>query len=96
MKFKGTLWLILVLAGLVLYTVLVEVPTVKKEDAEKKRSEKILLFEMPEVEAIDLVQPNQTLHIQRRDTDAWEITKQGMTTTPTTNSIHGRRQGPIQ
>ena len=75
MKFKGTLLLILVLAGLVLYTVLVEVPTVKKEDAEKKRSEKILLFEMPEVEAIDLVQPNQILHIQRRDTDAWEITE---------------------
>jgi len=32
MKFKGTLLLILVLAGLVLYTVLVEVPTVKKEN----------------------------------------------------------------
>ena len=75
MKFKGTLWLVLVLVGLVLYTVLIEVPTAKKEDAEKERSNKILLFEMPEVEAIDLIQPNQTIHIKRRGTAAWEITE---------------------
>lgn len=89
MKFKGTIWLVLVLVGLVLYTVLIEVPTAKKTDAEKERSEKILLFELPEIEAVDLVQPHQTIHIQRKDATDWEITEplQGMADSGRVNQL---------
>jgi hypothetical protein len=74
MKFRGTLWLILIFIGLVLYLALVEVPTAEKKDKEETRSKQALHFKVEEVEAFDLIKPSGTIKIQRNPKNSrWNI-----------------------
>ncbi len=76
MKFRGTLWLILIFIGLVLYLVLVEVPTKEKKDEEESLSKQALHFKVEEVEGIDLIKPSGTIKIQRNpENSRWNITE---------------------
>ena len=80
MKFRGTLWntlwLILILTGLVLYLILVEVPTKQKKDEEETRSKQVLHFKVEEVEAFDLIKPSGAIKVQRNPKNSrWNITK---------------------
>jgi len=75
MKFRGTLWLILIFVGLVLYLALVEVPTKEKKDEEESRSKQALQFKLEEVEALDLIRSSGTIRIQRNPKNSrWNIT----------------------
>lgn len=76
MKFRGTLWLILIFIGLVLYLALIEVPTAEKKDKEETRSKQALHFKVEEVEAFDLIKPSGTIKIQRNPKNSrWNITE---------------------
>jgi len=76
MKFRGTLWLILIFVGLVLYLALVEVPTKEKKDEEESRSKQALQFKVEEVEALDLIRSSGTIRIQRNPKNSrWNITE---------------------
>ena len=76
MKFRGTLWLILIFIGLILYLALVEVPTKEKKDAEESLSKQALHFKVEEVEGIDLIKPSGTIKIQRNPKNSrWNITQ---------------------
>ena len=73
MKFKGTIWMAVAFVGIVLYYYLVDVPAEKKQKEEKERAEKILLFETSQVEEFRLIKNDQTLHLKRKGSDAWEL-----------------------
>jgi hypothetical protein len=76
MKFRGTLWLILIFIALGLYLALIEVPTAKKKDEEESRSRQALHFKVEEVEEFDLIKPSGTIKIQRTPEDSrWSITE---------------------
>ncbi len=76
MKFRGTLWLILIFIGLVLYLALVEVPSKEKKDEEESLSKQALHFKVEEVEGIDLIKPSGTIKIQRNpENSRWNITE---------------------
>ena len=76
MKFRHTLWLILIFIGLVLYLALVEVPTAEKKDKEETHSKQVLHFKVEEVEAFDLIKPSGTITIQRNPKNSrWNITE---------------------
>jgi len=76
MKFRGTLWLILIFIALGLYLVLIEVPTAKKKDEEESRSRQALHFKVEEVEEFDLIKPSGTIKIQRNpENSRWSITE---------------------
>lgn len=73
MKFKGTLWMVVAFLGIVLYYYLVDVPAGIKQEEEKERAEKILLFETDQVKEFHLVKNDQTLHLKRTSPDTWEL-----------------------
>jgi len=80
MKFRSTLWntlwLILILTGLVLYLVFIEAPTAEKKDEEESRSKHALHFLVEEVEGFDLIKPSGTIKIQRNPKNSrWNITE---------------------
>ncbi|PIQ97730.1 MAG: hypothetical protein COV67_02485 [Nitrospinae bacterium CG11_big_fil_rev_8_21_14_0_20_56_8] len=75
MKFKGTLWLILILAGLAAYYYAVDLPREEKEKKEKERSETVLPFQPGEVESFVLNRKDLTLALHRKGENAWELTK---------------------
>jgi len=73
MKFKGTVWLVTAFFGIVLYYYLVDLPAEKKQQEEKERSEKILLFEMDQVEEFTIAKMGHTLRLKRKDPAGWEL-----------------------
>lgn len=73
MKFRGTLIWIAVFAALAAYVGLVELPSGKKEQEQKARAQKLLLFKEADVEALTLQRQGETIEIKRIDTDAWRI-----------------------
>jgi uncharacterized protein DUF4340 len=73
MKFKGTLWMAAAFLGIVLYYYLVDVPAEKKQQRDQERAEKILLFEIDQVEEFRLVKKDQTLHLKHTTPDTWEL-----------------------
>lgn len=73
MKFKGTVWMTALLAGVVLYNYLIDAPAEKKQKDDKERAEKILPFETDEVEGFRLVKKGQTIHLKRKQPDGWEL-----------------------
>jgi hypothetical protein len=75
MKFKGTLWMAVLLLGIVLYYYLVDIPAEKKEIEEKERAGKILLFEKDQVEAFVLEKKDSVFHLKRNRPNDWELVK---------------------
>ncbi|MGP0565866.1 MULTISPECIES: DUF4340 domain-containing protein [unclassified Nitrospina] len=73
MKFRGTLIWVAVFAALAAYVGLVELPSGKKEQEEKARSEKLLLFEESDVEKLTLQRGDAVTRIRRLDQNAWQI-----------------------
>ena len=62
MKFKGTLWMLLVLVAFSVYYFLIELPQEKKQQEEKKRSETVLLFEDHALEEFTYSQKDYSFH----------------------------------
>ena len=76
MKFRGTLWLILIFVGLVLYLALVEAPSKEKKDEAESLAKLALHFKVEEVKGIDLIKPSGTIKIQRNPKNSrWNITE---------------------
>lgn len=76
MKFRNTLWLIFILTGLVLYLILVEVPTKEKADKAESLSKQVFHFKVEEVEEFDLIKKSETVKIQRNSKNSrWNITE---------------------
>jgi len=73
MRFKGTLWMAALFLGIVLYYYLVDVPEEKKQQREKERAEKILLFETDQVQEFRLIKKDQTLHLKRTSPTSWQL-----------------------
>ncbi|MCF8721352.1 DUF4340 domain-containing protein [Nitrospina gracilis] len=73
MKFRGTLIWIAVFAALTAYVGLIELPSEKKEQEEKVRAEKLLLFKEGDVEKLMLKRGNTITQIRRLDKDSWQI-----------------------
>lgn len=65
MKFRHTLWLILVFVALGLYLAFVEAPTKQKKDEEETRSRQVLHFKVEDVEEFDLIKPSGTIKVRR-------------------------------
>lgn len=75
MKFKGTVWMGVLLLGIVLYYYLVDIPAEKKQLEEKERAGKIILFEKDQVEEFILEKKDFSLHLKRNSRDDWELIK---------------------
>ena len=75
MKFKGTLWMLLVLVAFSVYYFLIELPQEKKQQEEKKRSETVLLFEDHALEEFTYSQKDYSFHLKRSGPDAWDLTQ---------------------
>ena len=74
MKFRNTLWWILIFIALGLYLALVEVPTAKKKDEEARRSKQVIQFKVEDVEEFELIKPSGTLKVRRDPkTSRWNI-----------------------
>jgi Domain of unknown function (DUF4340) len=89
MKFKGTVWMAALFLGLVLYYFLVDIPAEKKQNEEKERAEKILLFETDQVEEFILKKKDVTIHLKRQSPKDWELLKpvQAKADSPTASSF---------
>ena len=75
MKFKGTLWMLLVLVAFSVYYFLIELPQEKKQQEEKKRTETVLLFEDHELEEFSYSQKEHSFHLKRTGPDSWGLTQ---------------------
>lgn len=75
MKFKGTLWMLLVLVAFVVYFFLYELPQEKKEQEEKKRADTVLLFEDHELEEFVYTKKDESFHLKRTGPDSWDLIK---------------------
>jgi hypothetical protein len=75
MKFKGTLWMLLVLVAFVFYFFLFELPQEKKEQEEKKRADTVLPFEDHELEEFTYTQKDESFHLKRTGPDSWDLTQ---------------------
>ncbi|MCF8723668.1 hypothetical protein LQ236_001688 [Nitrospina gracilis] len=73
MKFRGTLIWIAVFAALAAYVGLVELPSEKKEQEQKDRAEKLLLFQESDVEKLTLQRGKAVTRIRRLDKNSWQI-----------------------
>ena len=73
MRFKGTLWLVVVLAALVFYYYFIELPSDERKKQQRELSEKILLFEPADVSEFSLISHGQTIHLKRNGKDAWQL-----------------------
>ena len=73
MKFKGTVALIAVLIGIVLYYFLVDVPTEERKREEKIRSEKVLPFDLGYVEVFSIIKEKETIALKRAGTKEWQM-----------------------
>ena len=65
MKFRHTLWLILVFVALGLYLAFIEAPTKQKKDEEETRSKQVLHFIVEDVQEFDLIKPSGTIKVRR-------------------------------
>ena len=75
MKFKGTLWMLLVLVAFSVYYFLIELPQEKKQQEEKKRTQTVLLFEDHELEEFTYNQKDYSFHLKRTGPDSWGLTQ---------------------
>ena len=75
MKFKGTLWMLLVLVAFSFYYFLIELPEEKKQQEENKRTETVLLFEDHELEEFTYTQKDYSFHLKRTGPDSWGLTQ---------------------
>ena len=73
MKFKGTIWALVVFAGLISYYYFIDAPAIKKAEEEKELSEKILPFDEKDVQEITLLKTDVKVHLQRSEKDGWEL-----------------------
>jgi hypothetical protein len=75
MKFKGTLWMLLVLVAFSVYYFLIELPQEKKQQEEKKRSETVLQFEDNALVEFTYSQKDNSFHLKRSGPDSWDLTQ---------------------
>lgn len=73
MKFKGTIGLFAVFAGLILYYYLVDAPAIKKAQEEKELSEKVLPFDGNDVEEVALAKADGKIKLQRAGKFEWNL-----------------------
>ncbi len=73
MKFKGTIWALVVFAGLIFYYYLIDAPAIKKANEEKELSEKILRFDEKDVQELTLLKSDAQVHLRRNKKDGWEL-----------------------
>ena len=71
MKFKGTIWFLLIFAGLILYYFYIDAPSIEKAKEEKALAEKILPFDENDVQEIFLTRPESNIHLKRTPNKEW-------------------------
>ena len=74
MRFKGTAALAVVFIGIVLYYFLIDLPSEKRENEEKNRLEKVILFDSENVKAISFIKEENTVELKRLDANEWQVT----------------------
>ena len=74
MRFKGTAALAVVFIGIVLYYFLIDLPSEKRENEEKNRLEKVILFDSENVKAISFIKEENTVELKRLGADEWQVT----------------------
>ena len=73
MKFKGTIWALIVFAGLISYYYFIDAPAIKKAEEEKELAEKILPFDEKDVQEITLLKSGAQIRLRRSGEDGWEL-----------------------
>ncbi|MGV7221160.1 MAG: DUF4340 domain-containing protein [Nitrospinales bacterium] len=73
MKFKGTIWFLLIFAGLISYYFLIDTPSIKKAEEEKALAEKILPFDPDDVQEIILTKSENKIHVKRSANEEWDL-----------------------
>lgn len=74
MRFKGTAALAAVFIGIVFYYFLIDLPSEQRQQEEKDRAEKVILFDSENVKAISFIKGEISIKLKRLGTDEWQMT----------------------
>ncbi|UCD12094.1 MAG: DUF4340 domain-containing protein [Nitrospinaceae bacterium] len=73
MRFKGTIWLGVVLLAIALFYFLVDLPREERQKEEKERAETILLFDGEKVDTIFVARKEESYTLKRLGLDDWQL-----------------------
>ena len=74
MRFKETAALAAVFVGIVFYYFQIDLPSEKRKNEEKDRSEKVVLFSPEKVKVISFIKGGISIKLKRLGTDEWQMT----------------------
>jgi len=74
MRFKGTAALSAVFIGIVFYYFQIDLPSEKRKNEEKDRSEKVILFNPEKVKVISFIKGEISIKLKRLGIDEWQMT----------------------
>ncbi len=74
MRFKETAALAAVFVGIVFYYFQIDLPSEKRKNEEKDRSEKVILFSPEKVKVISFIKGGISIKLKRLGTDEWQMT----------------------